>query len=89
MDNQLDEIGAIAEKVSGKVFIVGEGYRKHSAEIDRIFCSRVVNSSDIITVESLAISTAKIASSRFRCGDFDDLMLSEPEYCYEFPRKKV
>ncbi len=88
-ENQLDDISILNQKIDGEVFPVGEGYIKHQTEIDRIFKNTLILNKQTIKVKPLVHSTAIIARTKFVNGQFDDIMESEPQYCYAFPRKRV
>ncbi len=88
-ENQLDDISILNQKIDGEVFPVGEGYIKHQTEIDRIFKNTLIQNKQTIKVKPLVHSTAIIARTKFVNGQFDDIMESEPQYCYAFPRKRV
>ena len=86
-DDQVSDIFQLSELIQDDVFLFGEGYTKHKAEIDRIFAGRIITLKDGEETEALAISTARLAAKRYNQKRFDDLMETEPLYCYAFPRK--
>lgn len=88
-DDRVSDISELGSACSGDVFLTGEGYSKHQKELDRIFANRRLDLMVSESVEKLVVSTAKLGAARFKEKRFDDLMNSEPNYCYEFPRRKT
>jgi tRNA threonylcarbamoyladenosine biosynthesis protein TsaB len=86
-DVRVDDIEQLNELCSGSVFLVGEGYKKHQSELDRIFQDRRLTLDASESVVIPVVSVARLGAERFRIGQFDDLMNSEPYYCYVFPRR--
>lgn len=85
-DYSVSDVAAVNEAVQGNVFLCGEGYNRHHAELEALFAGRrlILNEGD--SLAPLVISTAQLAAQRFVQADFEDLMKAEPEYFYPFPR---
>jgi tRNA threonylcarbamoyladenosine biosynthesis protein TsaB len=86
-DIRVDDIEQLNQLCAGSLFLVGEGYKKHQSELDRIFQDRRLTLAASESVENPVVSIARLGAKRFRNGQFDDLMNSEPNYCYAFPRR--
>lgn len=87
-EDQVSDIQNVGKVCEENVFLFGEGYIKHKDDLDRIFAGRRLALPEGKTPDALAVSTARLAARRWRRGDFDDLMQTEPKYCYSFPRRK-
>lgn len=86
-DDALNDISDLGDICEGNVFLCGEGYAKHKIELDRVFSGRRIRISGKPRVDPLVVSVARLAAERFRNQEFDDLMKTEPRYCYPFPRR--
>jgi tRNA threonylcarbamoyladenosine biosynthesis protein TsaB len=84
---QLADVMQLGILVKGEIIMIGEGYLKHQTELDNIFQGRKINLAKAHQIESLIVSTARLAAERLDRDDFDDLMELEPLYCYPFPRR--
>ncbi len=87
-EDTVSEIYELKNTFSGEIFLFGEGYTKHHADLEGIFLSRIKTLMESEKIESLVVSTARLAAKRYQKGQFDDLMRTEPQYCYAFPRQK-
>jgi tRNA threonylcarbamoyladenosine biosynthesis protein TsaB len=88
-DYSVSEVGTLQTLVDGVVYLCGEGYDRHKAELDESFADRRLTLTESEFLEPLVVSTARLAAERFAVGRFDDLMKTEPEYFYPFPRNKT
>lgn len=88
-DDRVSAISELGNACSGDVFLTGEGYLKHQKELDHIFVNRKLGLIDSEKVEDLVVCTAKLGAARLKEKRFADLLNSEPNYCYEFPRRKT
>ncbi|RJP73645.1 MAG: tRNA (adenosine(37)-N6)-threonylcarbamoyltransferase complex dimerization subunit type 1 TsaB [Candidatus Zixiibacteriota bacterium] len=85
-DHTVSEVDRIPEAVQGPVFLCGEGYARHRAELDRRFSGRRIELEPGETQEPLVVATARLAAQRLLGGRIADLKNAEPEYYYPFPR---
>ncbi|TKJ38566.1 tRNA (adenosine(37)-N6)-threonylcarbamoyltransferase complex dimerization subunit type 1 TsaB [candidate division LCP-89 bacterium B3_LCP] len=83
----VSDIADLAKVCQRDLFLYGEGYTKHQDVLDRLFLNRRVTLPETESLLPLAVATAKLAADRFLKGQIDDVMNSEPNYCYSFPRK--
>ncbi len=80
------EIGDLPRVCSGNVFLCGEGFRQHRQRLLELFSGRLIHPDE--SLPPTVIGVAQEAAGRFRRGHFDDLMKTEPNYCYAFPRRQ-
>ncbi len=85
----IGEIGSLGSMIAGAVFLCGEGYELHRAELDVFFTGRVLSLEPGETLPSLAVNTARLAEKRLKLGQVEDLKTCEPQYCYAYPRIKA
>jgi tRNA threonylcarbamoyladenosine biosynthesis protein TsaB len=85
-DYTVRDVGKVNEVVKGSVFLCGEGYGRHRAELDVLFADRRLELAEPESLEPLVVSAARLAAERYSLEQFDDLIQTEPEYFYPFPR---
>jgi len=85
---RLNKLTEIRDYLTEEAYFTGEGFERHSEVLNRIFGNQIINSRVSRQPEPLVKATAMLGSKRFIANQFDDLMESEPRYCYQFPRRQ-
>ena len=86
-DDSVIDISALNDSFQGDVFLCGEGYEKHKADLDSLLKNRITKTAPSERNDPLVVSTARLAKKRLDVGVCDDLMQTEPIYCHPFPIK--
>lgn len=87
-EDQVSDVSHLRDACRTEIFLFGEGYDKHRSLLDNLFAGQRITLYHGARVDALAVSTARLAENRFAEGRYDDLMETEPKYCYAFPRRK-
>lgn len=87
-EDQVHDVSRLGAVYRDEVFLCGEGYSKHQSELDSIFAGRRLELTENERMDALVVSTARLAARRLERKQFDDLMRTEPIYCYSFPRRE-
>ncbi len=88
-DCSVSEISSLGQKVTGEVFLCGDGYGRHSLELEAQFSGRQIALPEGESLPPLAATIARLAAAKLHRAEFADLYSAEPGYYYAFPRSEI